>query len=268
MKKRTLDALRFRKAGLEQKIAARVRLFAGLGTMWLKSWLIAMLIKPRQEDAKVRDWSGMAKERIAAYTAAVKERDILKAARNGHVCREVVDAEKDGATRYRLATVLDYIDDSRELAGLTEVLGWLRCLEDEVEKDDVFAVFNSFVHLGVCCADSCDCGEFGKADDDIDRSPSLVWMHRHHTEFNRAAWEIIAAKPGMIKALRRALNEDLRGPMTVYEDNRVFGEVISHRYARELLRFFVRENPSPAWVGELVPVSADTVREEERISAE
>ena len=244
-KSETLAALRSRKSELESNLDSRKRILSvGSDGDGLRQ-LMNRFIKPRTDDLKDRSWSSQSQQRLEELAAAIEEMDIMKAVKNGMIVDrpECVDASDIHSRLF-----FHYIDEYREHAGLTEILEWLGSFEQKVEEGDANKILNSLAQLGVCHGEKCDCDE--DIDEDVDSYPSLVWMHAHHKEFNRTAWEIVAAKPGMIDALRREIQKDIDGPASK-SGRRIFGEIISHAYARKLLAFFVKNRPSPKWVGDL-----------------
>ena len=242
-KSKTLEALCSRQSELESGIGiAQAILFDGsrdrVGRLMLR------FIKPRKEDLEWRSWSSHARARLMDFEAAMEAKDIMGAVKRGRLERP----EGSDVPDPRALIFFHYVDDQRELAGLKEVLGWLASFEESVAEGDANKVLNSLAQLGVCHAEKCDCDE--DIDEDIDSFPSLVWTHAHHAEFNRAAWEIIAAKDGLIDALRLEIQKDIDGPVNRIGRS-IYGEIVARPYARELLKFFIKDRPSPKWVGDL-----------------
>lgn len=106
--------------------------------------------------------------------------------------------------------------------------------------------------LGLNPHGKCDCE--ADAVEDVDAYPVFAWLHAHHAEYNRAVWEIVASRPGLIGQLREAIQADIDGPSERL-GRHLFGEAIRRPYARSLLGF-VRPNPAVQWIGEGIAAAA------------
>jgi len=133
-----------------------------------------------------------------------------------------------------------------ELAGLKVVLPWLDGFMEQVDKEDAESVFHSFVQLGVCPKLGCDC-EYD-VQEGSGGGPVSIWLHKNHTAYNRAVWQVISSKPGLIEGLRQEIRKDLDNPAQTIEQL-VYGQTTSQQYARQLLACFIKEKPSRLWVG-------------------
>lgn len=182
-------------------------------------------------------------KKAEALSAAIAEADVMKGVANGVLARPGSD-DVDPFT----FSFFHFIDRFHELMGLNEILGWLDHFETSARTRDSDGILDHLVQLAVETPDACDCSP------DRLRHPHdpRAWMHPRHTEYNRAIWEIIMARPGLMKELCEAAHRDLNVP-DIIEGERTYGKIFLKSYGRELLRHFLQARPSPAWVARVSP---------------
>ncbi len=199
--------------------------------------LMQRCIKPKEDDLRNQRWSELSSSRIQALEAAYRNNDFESALQNGQLMRPVVPTL--GEERF-----LTLLDESHELEGLRKVLGWLHSFQKCVAMGNTVQTLNDLGSLGVNNPKRCDC----YVDETFRRCPSLNWVHGHHQEFNRAAWEILSAQPNAIIDLGTALEADIAGRRKRM-GTRLYGQILSIKHARSLRANFITSRPSRLWVG-------------------
>lgn len=130
---------------------------------------------------------------------------------------------------------LHVLDEGPEI-----LLTWLDEFEQTVRDGDVRAIYNELIQMNVSTGteDDCDCREEAYRADKW-----LIWFHLNHALYNRAVWEMLAAMPGLLAALRVELLDDMES--TGFAS---FGRHVRKSYGLRLWTFLQDDGPDPMWV--------------------
>ncbi len=74
------------------------------------------------------------------------------------------------------------------------------------------------------------------------------WIERCHVQYNRAIWELISSKPGLVEGLRPVLQAAIEGEGE-RSGRHLYGDVFDRAFGRGLLRGLITQQPSHEWIG-------------------
>ncbi len=116
-----------------------------------------------------------------------------------------------------------------------EIRQWLIHFGEVLRTQDAGNIFCSLVQVGIDDPAACLC--------DRPHGEELVWLHKHHREFNLIIWSMLQNTP-VVATLRAAVEADLQVPDSEDPGMKGFGDVVSRTFGRWMLEHFLVEKPT------------------------